>query len=144
MKFKHWTSAPCDVPAARALEQAGIYPPISVLPSLSRLMKDGIGEGFTREDHPALSNQLFASYASVQEARSLSSVIGEDELSEIDRSYMSFGRRFEQEFVRQPEDENRSVERTLEIGWEILHALPKSALDRISPDLLKKYYAEEK
>lgn len=128
----------------RALEQAGIYPPISVLPSLSRLMKDGIGEGFTREDHPALSNQLFASYASVQEARSLSSVIGEDELSEIDRSYMSFGRRFEQEFVRQPEDENRSVERTLEIGWEILHALPKSALDRISPDLLKKYYAEEK
>ena len=128
----------------RALEQAGIYPPISVLPSLSRLMKDGIGEGFTREDHPALSNQLFASYASVQEARSLSSVIGEDELSEIDRSYMRFGRRFEQEFVRQPEDENRSVERTLEIGWEILHALPKSALDRISPDLLKKYYAEEK
>ena len=128
----------------RALEQAGIYPPISVLPSLSRLMKDGIGEGFTREDHPALSNQLFASYASVQEARSLSSVIGEDELSEIDRSYMSFGRRFEQEFVRQPEDENRSVERTLEIGWEILHALPKSALDRISPDLLNKYYAEEK
>ena len=128
----------------RALEQAGIYPPISVLPSLSRLMKDGIGEGFTREDHPALSNQLFASYASVQEARSLSSVIGEDELSEIDRSYMRFGRRFEQEFVRQPEDENRSVERTLEIGWEILHALPKSALDRISPDLLNKYYAEEK
>ncbi len=85
----------------RDLDQKGIYPPISVLPSLSRLMKDGIGEGFTREDHPAVSNQLFASYSKVQDARSLASVIGEDELSETDKQYLEFGDAFEQQFVHQ-------------------------------------------
>ncbi|MDP4108623.1 MAG: V-type ATP synthase subunit B [Bacillota bacterium] len=127
----------------RSLEQKGIYPPISVLPSLSRLMKDGIGKGFTREDHPSLSNQLFASYASVQEARSLASVIGEDELSELDKKYMIFGRRFEEEFVKQSIDENRTVEQTLDIGWQLLSELPKEALDRVDTALLQKYYSDE-
>lgn len=127
----------------RTLEQKGIYPPISVLPSLSRLMKDGIGKGFTREDHPALSNQLFASYANVQEARSLASVIGEEELTELDKKYMVFGRNFENLFVKQSPDENRSIEQTLEIGWQLISELPKEALDRIDAVLLKKYYTEE-
>ncbi|MCX7614359.1 MAG: V-type ATP synthase subunit B [Clostridiales bacterium] len=127
----------------RSLEQKGIYPPISVLPSLSRLMKDGIGKGYTREDHPALSNQLFASYANVQEARSLASVIGEEELTDIDKKYMAFGRDFENLFVKQPPEESRSIEQTLEIGWHLLSKLPKEALDRIDAGLLKKYYIEE-
>ena len=124
----------------RNLDQQNLYPPISVLPSLSRLMKDGIGKGFTREDHPALSNQLFAAYAKVQDARSLASVIGEEELSEIDQKYMAFGRNFEQQFVRQSSDENRSIDQTLEIGWELLSVLPPEELDRIDMPLLKKYY----
>ena len=85
----------------RNMDQSGVYPPINILSSLSRLMKDGIGEGFTRADHPALSNQLFASYSKVQDARSLASVIGEDELSPLDKQYLRFGRAFEQLFVRQ-------------------------------------------
>ena len=124
----------------RELDQRGLYPPIAVLPSLSRLMKDGIGRGFTREDHPALSNQLFSSYAKVQEARALASVIGEDELSETDQRHMAFGRLFEENFVRQPADENRAIDRTLEIGWETLASLPKEELDRVETSLLEKYY----
>ncbi len=127
----------------RSLEQKGVYPPIAVLPSLSRLMKDGIGKGYTREDHPSLSNQLFASYANVQEARSLASVIGEDELSDLDKKYMVFGRRFEEEFIKQATDENRTIDQTLDIGWRLLSELPKDALDRIDAVLLKKYYIEE-
>jgi len=124
----------------RALSQKGIYPPINVLPSLSRLMKDGIGEGFTREDHPSIANQLFASYAKVQEVRALASVIGEDELSELDRKYMEFGREFENRFVSQSQYEDRSIEYTLDIGWKLLGILPKEELDRIDPKLLDKYY----
>ena len=101
-----------------ALEQAGIYPPISVLPSLSRLMKDGIGEGFTRADHPSLSNQLFAAYSKVKDARSLASVIGEDELSDTDKRYLEFGKAFEQYFVQQSDQEDRSLEQTLELARE--------------------------
>ena len=127
----------------RSLDQRGIYPSISVLASLSRLMKDGIGKGYTREDHPALSNQLFASYAKVQDARALASVIGEEELSDIDKKYMTFGRLFEQEFVQQGVEENRSIDQTLEIGWKLLSALPKSELDRVDTVLLRKYYIEE-
>src|SRR5699024_1135756 len=85
----------------RDMDQKGIYPPINILSSLSRLMKDGIGKGFTREDHPVLSNQLFASYSKVQDARSLASVIGEDELSEVDKQYLRFGRAFEDLFIGQ-------------------------------------------
>ncbi|MBQ8827129.1 MAG: V-type ATP synthase subunit B [Oscillospiraceae bacterium] len=124
----------------RGLEQSGVYPPIAVLPSLSRLMKDGIGEGYTRADHSAVSNQLFAAYAKVSDARALASVIGEDELSELDKSYMYFGRMFEKYFVSQRDDENRTIEETLDLGWKLLSLLPESALDRIDGQLLKEKY----
>jgi len=128
----------------RALHQKGIYPPIIVLPSLSRLMKDGIGEGFTREDHPQIANQLFASYAKVQEVKALASVIGEDELSEIDQKYMEFGKIFEKRFVAQSQDENRIMDTTLDIGWELLGLLPRDELDRVDPEILDKYYKPRK
>ncbi|MDR0382111.1 MAG: V-type ATP synthase subunit B [Oscillospiraceae bacterium] len=127
----------------RSLDQGGMFPPIAVLPSLSRLMKDGIGKGYTREDHPALSNQLFSSYARVQEARALASVIGEDELSEIDKKYMAFGRLFEDRFIRQGMTENRSMEQSLDTGWDVLSALPKEELDRVDTALLSKYFKED-
>lgn len=128
----------------RGLEQSGVYPPIAVLPSLSRLMKDGIGEGYTRSDHAAVSNQLFASYAQVQDARSLASVIGEEELSALDRKYLEFGKYFEKFFLSQGFDENRSMEETLDLGWTLLSLLPKSALDRVDDALLDEHYAPEK
>lgn len=124
----------------RRLDGQGIYPPVSVLPSLSRLMKDGIGEGFTRADHSALANQLFASYAKVQDARALASVIGEDELSDTDKQYIEFGKRFESRFLAQRHDENRTMEQTLELGWELLSCLPKSELDRVDAEMLAQHY----
>ena len=124
----------------RELNLNSIYPPIGVLPSLSRLMKDGIGEGFTREDHPDLANQLFASYAKVSDVKALASVIGEDELSELDQLYMEFGREFEAKFINQSKNESRSIEKTLEIGWNILGILPKEELDRLDNDILERYY----
>lgn len=124
----------------RGLDQTGVYPPVSVLPSLSRLMKDGIGEGYTRADHSACANQLFACYARVQDARSLASVIGEDELSEIDKAYMHFGVMFEKYFVTQRFDENRSIDETLDLGWDLLSLLPKSELDRVDEKLLEEKY----
>lgn len=124
----------------RGLDGLGIYPPVSVLPSLSRLMKDGIGEGYTRADHSPLANQLFAAYAQVQDARALASVIGEDELSPTDKKYLEFGRRFEARFLTQRPTENRSIEQTLDLGWEVLSALPRNELDRIDNALLDKYY----
>lgn len=126
----------------RNLHAKGIYPPINVLPSLSRLMKGGIGEGYTRKDHQALANQLFASYARVSDIRSLSSVIGEDELTELDQRYMAFGRAFEDKFVSQRHDENRSITETLDLGWELLGMLPRSELDRIEGTLLDDFYHE--
>lgn len=125
---------------SRELEQKGLYPPVGILPSLSRLMKDSIGEGFTRADHADLSNQLFASYSAVADARSLASVIGEDELGETDRLYIEFGNRFEQEFIAQSQHENRSLEETLDKGWELLSVLPRGELSRVSDELLDKYY----
>ena len=124
----------------RELDRKGIYPGVSVLLSLSRLMKDGIGEGFTRGDHAAVSNQLFAAYARVQEARSLASVIGEDELSETDRAYMKFGKLFEENFLNQGFDENRTLDETLDLGWDLLCALPRSELDRVDEKLLDEKY----
>jgi V/A-type H+-transporting ATPase subunit B len=124
----------------RTLSQKGIYPPVSVLPSLSRLMKDGIGEGYTREDHPQVANQLFSSYARVQEVRALASVIGEDELSDLDKQYMEFGQSFESEFLQQSIDEERDIEHTLDLGWMLLGLLPREELDRVSDDILNKYY----
>ena len=124
----------------RALHQKGIYPPVIVLPSLSRLMKDGIGEGYTRVDHPQVANQLFASYAKVQEVRALASVIGEDELADVDKRYMQFGRVFESNFITQEWDENRAMEDTLDLGWELLGLLPREELDRVTPETLDQYY----
>ncbi len=124
----------------RGLDQTGVYPPISVLPSLSRLMKDGIGEGYTRSDHADVSNQLFACYAKVMDARALASVIGEDELSELDKAYMNFGKMFEKYFITQRPDENRSIDETLDLGWKLLSLLPKSALDRVNEKLLEEKY----
>ncbi|MEE0186900.1 MAG: V-type ATP synthase subunit B [Oscillospiraceae bacterium] len=128
----------------RSLDQTGIYPSISILPSLSRLMKDGIGEGYTRFDHSSVANQLFAAYAKVQDARALASVIGEEELSEVDRQYMKFGVQFEKYFITQGFNEDRSIEETLDLGWALLSLLPVSELDRIDEDMLNKYYDAEK
>lgn len=129
----------------RELNGKSVYPPINVLPSLSRLMKDGIGEGYTRADHQDVANQLFASYAKVGDARALASVIGEDELSPLDKRYLEFGKAFESRFVGQGQDENRSIQETLDIGWELLHMLPREELDRVNTKVLEQYYpAEEK
>ncbi|MCI8755093.1 MAG: V-type ATP synthase subunit B [Oscillospiraceae bacterium] len=127
----------------RELDQKGIYPPISVLPSLSRLMKDGIGEGFTRSDHSACSNQLFAAYARVQDARALASVIGEEELAPADKRYILFGRLFEEHFVNQGNLENRTIEQTLNLGWQLLSLLPKEELDRCDAKTLEQFYQPE-
>lgn len=128
----------------RNLDQTGIYPAVSVLPSLSRLMKDGIGEGYTREDHQMCSNQLFASYAKVQDAKALASVIGEEELSKTDKEYIKFGKLFEEHFINQGFDVNRSIEETLDLGWALLSTLPKSELDRVDEEHLAQYYNAEK
>lgn len=125
---------------SRELNQKGIYPPIDILPSLSRLMKDGIGGEYTREDHAALSNQIFSSYSKVQDVRSLAQIIGEDDLGDIDKLYLKFGRNFEETFVAQGASENRSMQETLDLGWKILSILPMSELDRIEPEILDKYY----
>lgn len=124
----------------RTLDTMGVYPPVSVLPSLSRLMKDGIGAGYTREDHSILANQLFSSYAKVQDAKSLASVIGEDELTDADKRLLKFGRDFEAKFLTQSPYENRSIEETLNLGWELLSQLPREDLDRVDDETIKKYY----
>lgn len=123
----------------KGLSFKGVYPPISILPSLSRLMKDGIGKEYTREDHPEVANQLFASYAKVQEIRALASVIGEDELSDLDKLYINFGKNFEERFLNQNFYENRTIDDTLDLGWELLRILPKEELDRISTETLSRY-----
>ena len=124
----------------RQLHGQAIYPPINVLPSLSRLMKDGIGKGYTREDHQDVANQLFSCYAKVGDARALASVIGEDELSPLDKKYLIFGNAFEREFVGQGSMENRTITETLDIGWKLLGLLPKEELDRIDTKVLNQYY----
>ncbi|MCL1814155.1 MAG: V-type ATP synthase subunit B [Treponema sp.] len=123
----------------RELFQRGIYPPVAGLPSLSRLMKDGIGPGMTREDHKDLSSQLFAAYSKVRQIRNLSSIIGEEELSENDKKYLKFGEQFEQVFLTQGEYENRSIDRTLDLGWQVVASLPKEDLLRINQDYIEKY-----
>ncbi|NTW72205.1 MAG: V-type ATP synthase subunit B [Eubacteriaceae bacterium] len=124
----------------RELFQNNIYPPVNILPSLSRLMKDGIGEGYTRKDHPDLANQLFSCYSKVQEVRALAQIIGEDDLTETDKKYMKFGKAFEDNFISQGFEENRDIDETLDIGWEMLRILPKEELNRINPDMLDEYY----
>ncbi len=107
-------------------------------------MKDGIGDGYTRKDHSSVSNQLFASYAQVQEIRSLASVIGEDELTAIDRTYIEFGHQFEIHFINQGSDINRSILETLDLGWDLLSILPKNELNRIDDDVLNEHYSHER
>lgn len=126
----------------RELFQKSVYPPIAGLPSLSRLMKDGIGPGMTREDHTHIASQLFAAYAKVKDVRALASVIGEEELTPLDHTYMKFGEAFEKQFLSQGEDENRSIEETLDIGWQVISMLPKEELHRISEEELVKYYGK--
>ena len=123
----------------RELAQRGMYPPVAGLPSLSRLMKDGIGPGMTRDDHKDVSSQLFAAYSKVKQVRNLASIIGEEELSESDKQYLRFGEKFEQKFLSQGEFENRDIERTLNIGWEALTEIPREELLRIKQELIEKY-----
>jgi V/A-type H+-transporting ATPase subunit B len=123
----------------RELTQRGIYPPVAGLPSLSRLMKDGIGEGMTREDHKDVSSQLFAAYSKVKSVRNLASIIGEEELSDADKHYLKFGEIFEQQFLTQGETENRGIAQTLDLGWKILARLPREDLLRINKKYIEKY-----
>ena len=126
----------------REMDSKGIYPPVAGLPSLSRLMKDGIGKDMTREDHANVSSQLFAAYSKVKSIRNLASIIGEEELSALDKKYLEFGNRFESEFLTQGEYEERTIEQTLEIGWKCLSVLPKEELFRIKPEVIEKYLPE--
>src|SRR5581483_11934346 len=157
-----------QITLGRELHLSGVYPPIAVLPSLSRLMKDGIGgpavvvhsgdtaggsqsrlmdkgtgKDRTRADHPHWAAQLYAAYAHMQDVRALASVIGEEELGDVDRKYLQFGRAFEREFVNQSLTENRTIEQTLDIGWRLLSILPKEELTRVSLDEIKQYYKGE-
>lgn len=124
----------------RELFNKGIYPPIAGLPSLSRLMKDGIGEGRTRADHAQVAAQLFASYAKVKRIRSLAAIVGEEELSDLDKIYLEFGNSFEEEFLSQGENENRTIEETLEKGWRMLSILPQEELYRVRREDIDRYY----
>lgn len=123
----------------REMDSKGIYPPVAGLPSLSRLMKDGIGKDMTREDHANVSSQLFAAYSKVKSIRNLASIIGEEELSALDKKYLEFGNKFELEFLTQDEYEDRTIEQTLELGWKCLSVLPKEELFRIKPEFIEKY-----
>jgi V/A-type H+-transporting ATPase subunit B len=127
----------------RELTQKGVYPPIAGLASLSRLMKDGIGEGMTRDDHRDLSSQLFAAYARVKSVRNLAAIIGEEELSPLDKQYLHFGEHFEAEYLAQGEFEDRTIAQTLDLGWKMLTYLPKEELLRVSPELIAKYLPGE-
>ena len=124
----------------REMHGRGIYPPINGLPSLSRLMKDGIGEGMTRDDHPHLANQLFASYSHVKDVRNLASVIGEEELTTLDQQYLEFGDFFEKRFVNQSYMDERTIEETLDLGWKALSLLPSEELQRVTEEELERHY----
>jgi len=126
----------------RDLNGRGVYPPVACLSSLSRIMKDGVGKGYTREDHPKLASQLFACYARVRQVRGLADVIGEEELGVLDKQYLKFGEAFERRFLAQGEYENRSIEQTLEIGWDIVSLLPRDELHRVTDELLAEHYRE--
>jgi len=128
---------------SRDLQRKGIYPPIDVSPSLSRLMKDGIGAERTREDHDGLQNQLFGAYAKGKEMRDLVAVVGEDALSDLDKLYLTFAEEFEKIFVQQKKDEDRSIEETLNLGWELLSMLPVEELKRIDQKYIDKYYVKK-
>ena len=124
----------------RDLNSQGVQPPVNVLPSLSRLMDDGIGEGLTREDHGDVANQMYAAYAEGENLRDLVNIVGREALSDRDNKYLDFADAFETEFIDQGFDTNRELEETLDIGWELLSQLPKSELNRIDEELIEKYY----
>ncbi|WP_254543063.1 ATP synthase subunit B [Halomarina pelagica] len=127
----------------RSLNSQGVQPPINPLPSLSRLMDDGIGEGLTREDHADVSDQLYAAYAEGEDLRDLVNIVGREALSERDNRYLDFADRFETEFVQQGYHTDRSIDETLDIGWELLSMLPKTELNRIDEEFIEKYYVED-
>jgi V/A-type H+/Na+-transporting ATPase subunit B len=124
---------------SRDLDRAGIYPPIDVLESLSRLMNQGIGPTRTREDHRGMADQLYASYAQGKDVRALSAIVGEEALSETDRKFLKVAQRFENMFVRQGVNEDRSIEQTLDLGWQVIDPLSDTEIKRIKPELVEKY-----
>jgi V/A-type H+-transporting ATPase subunit B len=126
----------------RELHSKGIAPPINVLPSLSRLMSEGIGEGLTRNDHSNVSDQLYAGYAEGRDLRSLVNIVGRESLSERDNVYLDFADRFEMEFIQQGYENSRTIEETLDVGWNLLSMLPKTELNRIDESYIEKYYEE--
>ncbi|WP_226480755.1 ATP synthase subunit B [Natrinema amylolyticum] len=127
----------------RDLNSQGIEPPVNVLPSLSRLMDDGIGEGLTRGDHGDVSDQMYAAYAEGEDLRDLVNIVGREALSERDNKFLDFADRFEAEFVQQGYDTNRSIDDTLELGWDLLSDLPKTELNRIDEELIEEHYRED-
>ncbi|WP_256391678.1 ATP synthase subunit B [Natronoarchaeum rubrum] len=127
----------------RDLNSQGVQPPVNVLPSLSRLMDDGIGEGLTREDHADVSDQMYAAYAEGEDLRDLVNIVGREALSERDNKFLDFADRFEEEFVQQGYDTDRSIDDTIELGWDLLSMLPKEALNRIDEDLIAEHYRED-
>ena len=126
---------------SRGLHRQGIYPPIDVLPSLSRLMNNGIGEGKTRDDHRELSNQLYACYSEGIDIRRLMSIVGEEALTEMDRKYLTFANRFENEMIGQG-TKTRDITETLDLGWNLLQIFSKEDLNRINKDLISRYFSE--
>lgn len=125
---------------SRELHAKGIYPPINVLPSLSRLMKEGIGEGFTRDDHPQWNDQMYAAYAEGVDLRGLVAIVGEEALSERDRLFLKFADEFERRFVQQGRYEDRDIEQTLDLGWELLSMLPERELTKVERKFIEKYH----
>ncbi|EQD41030.1 vacuolar ATP synthase subunit B, partial [mine drainage metagenome] len=128
-----------QIAMSRDLQRNGIYPPIDVLPSLSRLMNQGIGPGRTREDHRGVSDQLYSAYATGKDLRSLSAIVGEEALGKTDKMYLAFAESFEKRFVNQGRNEDRTIEQTLDLGWELLSALPEQEMKRIKKDHVAKY-----
>ncbi len=126
----------------RDLHRRGIYPPVDVLPSLSRLMNEGIGPGRTREDHSGVSNQLYAGYAEGRDMRDLVAVVGEEALTSRDKRYLEFADEFEKRFVTQGKNEDRSIEETLDLGWDLLATLPEGELKRIDEHIIKEYHPQ--
>jgi len=124
----------------RELFRKGIYPPVNVLMSLSRIMKDGVGEGKTRADHQEISNQCYDAYSRAQEVRALSGIVGKGGLTEVDRKYMDVGDAFEKEFLSQGLDENRNLEETLGLQWNVISALPKNELTKVKDKFIDQYY----
>jgi V/A-type H+-transporting ATPase subunit B len=125
------------------LNSQGIEPPVNVLPSLSRLMDDGIGEGLTRGDHGGVSDQLYAAYAQGEDLRDLVNIVGREALSERDNKFLDFADRFEEEFIQQSFQTNRDIDDTLDIGWDLLSMLPRDALNRVDEEYIEEYYDEE-